>query len=277
VIIDFHAHIFPPEMTGDRGRFLDDDNFRLLYESPRSRIIDGDELVSVMDRTCVDRAVCMGFPWKIEKYRELQNGYLARAAGESGGRIIPFMSMPWCDAAGLAGEARALRGMGAAGIGEVAFYAGGFGKEREQYLTSLLEAAKAAGLPVCLHVNEPVGHHYAGKYEPELGRLFGVLASFPGHPVVLSHWGGGLLFYELMPEVRKALASAYYDTAASPYIYEDDIYSAARGIIGAERILFGTDCPLLEAGRYRPAIEKFFPGNEAGMVLGGNARRFLGL
>ena len=276
MIIDFHAHIFPPEIAGDRGRFLDDENFRLLYESPSSRMIHGGELLSIMDRTGLDRAVCMGFPWKTEKYRALQNGYLARAADESGGRLIPFMSMPFNDNSALVKEARALREMGAAGIGEVAFYAEGFGKEQEQYLASLLEAAKAAGLPVCLHVNEPVGHRYPGKYEPELGRLFGILSSFTGHPVVLSHWGGGLFFYELMPEVRKALASAYYDTAASPFIYGDDIYSAARGIIGAERILFGTDCPLLDAGRYRPQVEKYFPADEAEMVLGGNALRILG-
>lgn len=277
MIIDFHTHIFPPEIAGNRAAFLDDDNFRLLYEPPSSRMITHAGLIEMMDRTAVDRAVCMGFPWKTERYRVMHNAYLARAAGESEGRIIPFMSMPGADTGDLAAQARSLRADGAAGIGEVAFYADGFGPTGGKYLARLLEAAHASALPLCLHVNEPVGHRYAGKYEPDLGRLFGVLADFPGQPVILSHWGGGLLFYELMPDVKKALAGVYYDTAASPYIYDEKIYPAARDIVGSGRILFGTDCPLLDAGRYLPSIKKYFPGDGEAKVLGGNAREILGL
>ncbi len=277
MIIDFHTHIFPPEVAGKREKYLDDENFALLYGSASSRMVTGEELIALMDRTEVDCAVCMGFPWKNERYRAMHNGYISRVARESGGRIIPFMSMPLATGEDPVPHARALKALGAKGIGEISFYAGGFGEEEGKYLARLLAAAKEEGLPVCLHVNEPVGHRYAGKYEPSLGRLFDVLSGFPGFPVVLSHWGGGLFFYELMPEVKRVLAGVYYDTAASPFIYGEGVYAAARDIIGPERILFGTDSPLLEAGRYLPSIKKFFTGDDVGRITGGNAREFLGL
>jgi uncharacterized protein len=131
-------------------------------------------------------------------------------------------------------------------------------------------------IPLCLHVNEPVGHPYPGKYDPGLGALYAVIADHPDATVIFSHWGGGLLFYELMPEVSGALKNCYYDTAATPYLYTEGIYETARNIIGSRRILFGTDFPLLSPGRYLEPIRKCIADEEARAdILGGNAARLL--
>jgi hypothetical protein len=79
-----------------------------------------------------------------------------------------------------------------------------------------------------------------------------------------------------MPEVREVMKNVYYDTAATPYLYRSEIYSTALKIIGAEKIIFGSDYPLLGVERYKNIIEqeiivpedryKIFQGN-AGKVL----------
>jgi len=53
----------------------------------------------------------------------------------------------------------------------------------------------------------------------------------------------------------KAMANVYYDTAASPFLYSKKIYAVVSEIVGAGKILFGTDFPLIPARRYFEELE----------------------
>ena len=44
--------------------------------------------------------------------------------------------------------------------------------------------------------------------------------------------------------MRQDLQNVYYDTAASPLLYDQRVYRAVADCVGAERILFGSDYPL---------------------------------
>jgi predicted TIM-barrel fold metal-dependent hydrolase len=141
-----------------------------------------------------------------------------------------------------------------------------------------MEAAARNSLPVCLHVNEPVGHEYPGKCEMEMMMLYELLRAYPSVPVVLAHWGGGLLFYELMPEVREALRHVYYDMAASPFLYDESIYGIAVSIVGSRKVLFGTDYPLIGHSRYLDPLRKYISSEEDRQnILSLNARGILGI
>jgi predicted TIM-barrel fold metal-dependent hydrolase len=82
-----------------------------------------------------------------------------------------------------------------------------------------------------------------------------------------------------MPEVREALASVYVDTAATPYLYGPAVYRQVAELVGAERILFGSDYPLVSQRRQRQAIEDSFSGDGVArrLVLRENAIRLLRL
>ena len=93
-----------------------------------------------------------------------------------------------------------------------------------------------------------------------------------------AHWGGGLPFYALMPEVSASLENVYFDTAASPLLYEARIFEAATALVGAERILLGSDYALLRPRRLlKQVMESRLTEGERGAILGGNAARLLGL
>ena len=110
-----------------------------------------------------------------------------------------------------------------------------------------------------------------------LERFYELILSFPNLSVLLAHWGGGLLFYELMPEVAKTMANVYYDTAASPFIYSKKIYAIASEIVGAEKILFGTDFPLIRPQRYFQELEASGLSEEdQKKILGLNFSKILG-
>ena len=85
---------------------------------------------------------------------------------------------------------------------------------------------------------------------------------YPNVKIVCAHWGGGLPFYALMPEVRDALENVWFDTAASPFLYSPEVFSSVAALVGTEKILPGSDFPLIRFGRIRRQIA------EAGMELG---------
>ena len=131
-------------------------------------------------------------------------------------------------------------------------------------------------LPVVVHGSEPVGHAYAGKGTTHPDVLLAFVQRFPETRIVCAHWGGGLPFYALMPEVRAALTHVYFDSAASPFLYEPGVFGAVAGTAGTERMLFGSDFPLLRARRVAKEAIAGLPAKDAAEVLGGNAARLLG-
>ena len=58
-----------------------------------------------------------------------------------------------------------------------------------------------------------------------------------------------------MPEVKQDLKNVYYDTAASPYLYDPRIYIYMKELAGSDKILFGSDFPLLPPSRLIKQID----------------------
>jgi hypothetical protein len=273
-IVDFHTHLFPPGVIRNRERYLDDPNFRSLYGQESARMADHDALLRAMDEGEVSSAVIMGFPWKKKEHCLEHNDYLLEAERLSHRRLVPFGTLPEGGPASVESTIEGLHLAGFPGVGEIAFYGSGLTDQALSWLREVCAAALDRAMMVCLHVNEPLGHMYPGKYRTDFALLFELIRDFPGLTFILSHWGGGMFFYELMPEGRAALANTYYDTAASPFIYDDRIYGAGALAAGASKILFGSDFPLLDLGRcISPIINAPLPEEDKADILGGNARR----
>ncbi len=257
MIIDCHTHIFPEEVRKDRASCCKrDEGFSSIYKDPRSRMVGVEDLIASMDESGVDRSVICGFPWNQPDLCSFHNQYLMASASQYPNRLIPFISLLFSNPDWSAEELdRTLKG-GAKGVGEVAFYGDEMAAQDIYSMKPTLSQMEKQGIPLLLHTNETIGHSYPGKGRTPLGRFYELILSFPNLRVILAHWGGGLPFYELMPEVAKGMAHVYYDTAASPFLYSKKIYAVVREIVGAEKILFGTDFPLISPGRYFKELEE---------------------
>ena len=134
----------------------------------------------------------------------------------------------------------------------------------------LLDFAADNGLPLLIHLSEPVGRLYPGKGGTSPRKGFDFAARHPDLKLIYAHWGGGLPFYELMPDVREALANVWYDCSASPYLYRAGDLPDCRWMSwGAEKILFGSDYPLISPERYLGELdglgsERRRPGRDPG-------------
>jgi predicted TIM-barrel fold metal-dependent hydrolase len=214
-----------------------------------------EDLIASMDESGIDRSVICGFPWGQPDLCSFHNQYLMASAARHPNRLMVFISLLFSNPEWSAEELDRTLKEGARGVGEVAFYRDEMAVQHIDSMRPLLSQMEKQGIPLLLHTNETIGHSYPGKGRTPLGRFYELILSFPNLPVILAHWGGGLPFYELMPEVAKVMANVFYDTAASPFLYSKKIYAVIREIVGAEKILFGTDFPLISPRRYFEELE----------------------
>jgi hypothetical protein len=251
-IIDVHTHIFPREIrTRRKDYFSNEPAFKQLYQSPRSRLIGAKDMLASMDANRVEKTVVFGFPWKNESLFKKHNDYISQAVNRYPDRFIGLGCFdPFCK--GAAAEThRCLQQGELSGIGELAFYQSGIDHTALDRLQPVMQICRDLNRPVLIHTNEPIGHTYPGKTPNTLAQIYQLIDTFAQNKIVLAHWGGGLFFYSLLKkEVKQRLKHVYFDTAASPYLYEPKVYRLAIELIGVEKILFGSDFPLLPPARY---------------------------
>jgi predicted TIM-barrel fold metal-dependent hydrolase len=165
------------------------------------------------------------------------------------------------------------------GIGEIAFYQSGIDDAALDKLTPLMEICLDKDLPFLMHTNEPIGHLYPGKTPNTLKQIYTLVTRFPENKIVLAHWGGGIFFFNLLKkEVKDHLKNVYFDTAASPFLYDPSIYKYALEIAGPDKVLFGSDFPLLTPARYFKEFENTgLTRAQIDDVSGRNAAKLLNL
>src|SRR4030043_325107 len=275
--IDCHTHIFPEEVREDREVFCSrDEGFSSIYKNSKSKMVGAEDLIATMDEHRIKRPVICGFSWKHPDLCSLHNRYLLESASRYPNRLIVFISLLFSNPDWSGRELdRAMRG-GARGVGELAFYCDEMTSQDIYTMKPVLAQMEKQGIPLLLHTNETIGHSYPGKGRTPLERFYELILSFPNLPIILGHWGGGLPFYELMPEVAKVMANVYYDTAASPFLYSNKIYTIVSEIMGGEKIFFGTDFPLISPQRYLKELEvSGLSRQDQGKILGLNFSRLI--
>ena len=229
-----------------------------------------------MDEEGIDRSVVFGFPWTRPDYFRAHNDYIIESVRRHPARITGFCCFSPLSGQGLQ-EAQRCLDSGLSGVGELALYHSGLSMEVQESLGEIMALCARLDAPVLLHANEPVGHAYPGKTAMHLSEIYQFIRKYPSNRIVLAHWGGGLFFYGLMKkEVDEVFRNVWFDTAASPYLYKPEVYRVAADIVGPDRILFGSDYPLLSPKRYfqemrssgisEGAIRKITGENAAGLL-----------
>ena len=273
-VVDAHTHIFPPEFSRDRASLSQRDAwFGELYGNPKISLAGEDDLISSMESANVDCSLVCGFPWLDVGICRVHNDYLLDVAARHPGRIgavtVVSPSRP-----GAAEEAERCLRAGSVGIGELNADAQDFDLADPRLMADLVDVCQRLGKPILLHISEPVGHLYPGKGTSTPDRLQTFLFNFPEVKIVAAHWGGGLPFYELMPEVAALAHNVVYDTAASTYLYSPRVFRTVIDLVGAERVLVGTDYALLRQDRFIRRIARLdLSSDELDLILGMNAER----
>ncbi len=279
MIIDIHTHIFPPEIQRYYARYCERDRwFGELYSNPRARVATAEDLIAEMDEAGVDISVAFSFGWTDPGLIVETNSYVLEAMRLYPGRIYGMAVLQPTSGAQAVYELERCAVSGMIGLGELMPHGQGYRLNDIALLTPLMEVVRRYQLLVLSHCSEPVGHSYAGKGNVSLADIEAFLLAFPDVRFIAAHWGGGLPFYTLMPEVKRITANVWYDTAATVFLYRQDIFPMAAQLVGADRILFASDFGLLRQRRIIEHItQSGLDAESLQKILGGNAQRLLGL
>ena len=279
MIIDFHTHIIPQHIKENRSRYAQlDPAFEAIYSNPQAKLATAEELIEAMDKDGVDIAVVLNYGWKTQLLCAEVNDYIIESVHRYPDRLVGCCSVQPESMDNAVYEIQRCAEAGIKGVGEIRPDAQLFDFTHPESMKPLVKVLQDNDLILLTHASEPVGHIYPGKGKATPELLYNFIKAYPDVKVVCAHWGGGLPFFVLMPEVREALNNVYFDTAASPFLYDTRIYSQVVQLVGADKILFGSDYPLIPQRRYLKEIDSIGLSQEhKENILYRNAARLLGL
>jgi len=253
VIIDAHYHLRQPELRwGVQG------------ETPV-------EAINLMDEKGVDVSVVFVLPSQTHTCSEAaqrDNNFIADSVKKYPKRFVGFcVTSPFLEDNGVK-EIERVKQFGLRGIKLHPFYTG---RNTLDLLSPILEKASDLKMPVTMHSSEP-------ELDPD--RIGFLAHNFPDLTVLMAHMGGGsiLINWRFAIEQAKHNKNIVLETSGF-YNYPGAIREAVR-VIGADRIVYGTDGPYLPVDI--PDFRKFLhraglSESEKKAVLGENMRRVLNL
>ena len=277
MIIDCHVHVYPPEIVRDRdGIARTEEHFALLTGGKVHKWGTVEDVIARMDEDGVDVSWIFGFAFGDLGLCSICNDYVAEAVKKYPSRLVGLAVVPPM-ARGFDREIARCREKGLAGVGEIFPQGQNLDLSDARQTWRLAGTVDENGMFLLVHSAEPVGHDYAGKGNVGPREAAEFCLHHPEVRVIFAHFGGGLWMYELMPEMRLALSNAYYDSAAWPWLYEPAVLAAMEKAGVANKILYGSDFPILSYRRYGDILSRSGASPEmAGGFLYRNARDFLG-
>jgi predicted TIM-barrel fold metal-dependent hydrolase len=287
MIVDIHTHYQFPDLIRNPAAYLEKEPFAAhLASGPRHRDVTVDEMIAAADRDGVQWLGLQGFMYVQHETCVALNDYGLESLQRYPNRLLLFACLQPKAGKDAVREFRRCVDAGMVGAGELNPAGQKFALDDPDFV-AIVETAIEMDVPLLLHFNETVGHDYPGKGLIPLRELYQFIIRFPELKLIIAHWGGGLPYFELMPEVKRACRNVYYDTAASPLLYASSIFPATAGIVGTEKILFGSDFPLIcfPKEQSEPRFDHFIRHvRESGLepaqvsnILGANAAKLLGL
>jgi predicted TIM-barrel fold metal-dependent hydrolase len=293
LIIDTHTHFTPPSMKDDLKAFSEKEPYwgLLITPDPVNHTEQGwatpERMIEDMDKAGVDKAIILGVYRQTPESARETNDETLSIMRKYKDRILGFGVMAPASLDKALDEVKRCIDNGMAGIGELNPYGQGITFDDPNFL-KVVEAVIDAGVVLNLHVSEEVGHFYLGKSTTRLMEYYRLACRYPELKLVLAHWGGGLIFFEIVPEVRRNLKNVYYDMAGSPLLYPTtSIFNVALQCISHKKLLFGSDYPLIICPKkqnepdFRPFLDEIkevgLPEDVYSDIMGLNAARLFGM
>jgi len=273
--IDCHVHVTPPDIIADWEKYADKEPyFSLISHSKVNKFATAQDVVSVLEKDGFDRAVVFGFGFNDLGLCRYVNDYVIEKTKQFPEKLTGFAVVPPCKEA--AKEIERCFNNGLKGVGELFPEGQSIDLVNEKETSCLAGACKELGIPLMFHTNETVGHYYPGKTNIQMQDIEKFILNNPDLKIILAHWGGGIFIYETMKEIKASFRNVYYDIAVTPYLFDERIYRAAKALGLCEKIIFGSDFPILPPSRYIKGLNNSgLPEDDINLILGINAQKLL--
>ncbi|MFN2569107.1 MAG: amidohydrolase family protein [Candidatus Dormibacteria bacterium] len=248
VIVDAHVHVLPDRVRADLPRITAGEPWFAACHAGGRRVASVESAVAAMDMARVDRAVIFTWPFADPQLCREGNDYIAAAQRRFPDRVIGFGTVQpaFADAAA---EVRRCARLGLRGIGELNADAQGWELEGGA-VEPVVAASLECELPWTLHCSEAVGRPHPGRGTATPDRIVTFAQRHEDLRLICAHLGGGLPLQAHTPQVQDICRRLWFDTAAAPFLHAPGVYRSVVDLCGAERLLLGSDHPLLDVPRY---------------------------
>ena len=246
-MIDSHTHILPNKPNKLVEEFGEEKVLLEMFNNEQ-KATTPEELLKNMSLSNIKKSIILGYGWTNFNLLQASNQFNLDAFKKNPSKLIPFFSINPMFKENLQEMEKCIN-LGGKGAGEIHPSTQELAMDNENIWKDSLKLLEENSLPIIIHASEPAGHLYPGKGNTYPENIYKFIKLFPENTIILAHWGGGLLFYELMKEVKEISKNVYYDTAASSFLYNPKIFEIAIEIVGSEKIIFGSDFPILNPNR----------------------------
>lgn len=247
IIIDSHIHHYPDCIVANPTTWAKSagEGYWASLVGPKSAqsFVSTEQLLADMDAAKVAKAVLAGWYWERADTCGIQNDFYAELILKYPDRFVAFASIQALEGDKALDMFKKAIDQGFQGLGECFPALQGFSMQDPSWL-KIVELAIGQHMPILLHVTEPVGKAYLGKYRHDFGPYEWLAKTYPEATLIFAHWGGLMPAYELNPSFAKTAKNIYYDTAASPLLYDMRIFKLMVELLGSKKILYGSDYPL---------------------------------
>jgi len=262
--IDFHTHAFTDSLA-ERAMS------RLSGISGITPFTDGTvrDLKRAMAERGISSAVVLPIATKPSQQTDINNW----AADTNGSGIICFGSVH-PDAEDKAEEVRRIKELGLRGVKFHPEYQR-FSPDDER-MFPVYEAMSELGLIALFHGG---ADPYAEGEIRATPRSFAALAgAFPELKIVAAHMGGLMLWDDAEKYLAGKYSNLWFDTGVTGRYIDDDTMLRLIRKQGAERVLFGSDCPWDDPANEIALIERLpLSQDEKEQIFFRNAEKLLGL
>ena len=227
MIIDFHTHAFPDKIASGAIESLS--KKASIPAFTNGTVSDTDKK---MTEWHIDKRVMLSIATNPKQQHNVNN-FAIETNSEN---IISFASVH-PDAPDALSELDRIKSTGLKGVKFHPEYQGFFIDDRKMF--SIYDKCRSLGLIMIFHSGLDIGFPGSLKAPPQKSK--NLLKNFPGANFVFAHMGGAAMYDEVIENL--AGKDCFFDTAFS---IVDLPPETAKKIIdkhGAEKILFGSDCP----------------------------------
>lgn len=262
MVIDFHTHIFPDKIAQAALPKLS----KASGGVEPCGLATVSSMTDVMKNSGVDKAVFLSIATNPKQQKNVNDFAIAQLDNPY---LIPFGSVH-PDSEEAFDELERLKAAGIKGVKLHPDYQGFF--VDEDRMLPIYEKIAKLGLITVFHAGVDIGFPEPVHCTPE--RLARVLGAFDGAPVVAAHWGGYLMYDEVLKHLCGK--NLYFDTSFSYSKVPPDYAKTLIKEHSAEKILFGTDMPWSS-----PENELKFTNSldlddgQLNAILSGNAQKLL--
>ena len=272
-VLDFHIHIRTLALTGSRDwPFIRGLNPELEAQLPAFASREGVEAALAAEG--VAQAVVLPEVLPFSGSNITADFIAAYCRGSD--RLIPFALFNPYDVTDLPAELRRqVDALGCRGLKLLPSYHHFYLTDRRLY--PVYEEVEARGLPVMFHCGSSTFDRTLMRFCDPL-QMDDLCRDFPDLVIVAAHGGRGF-WYNEVTFLTRLHRNLYFDIAGLPPQKFLEFFPDLPRY--ADRILFGTDWPVVPHGRIRPHIAAVralpIPPAAVEAILGGTARRLLRL